>query len=74
MDAPADDKIKFKSEAEPPKTPFIGPLSVDGEGRLVLRYVDTDGQRITMDLTREIERIAALKVAEHMKSYHGHQL
>jgi hypothetical protein len=48
---------------------------VDTSGHLILRYIAADGTRSHLDLTEEISRIAANiaaeKVQEHRKDYHG---
>ena len=49
-------------------------ISVDPIGRLILKFLDKDGQRVTLDLTSEIERIADEKVKAHLHALHGHQI
>ena len=46
-------------------------LTVDDSNRLILRYLDTNGQRQVLDLTERIERIAAEMVKGHERNYHG---
>lgn len=55
---------------------MAGPPSVrlESTGAITLRYLNELGQRVTLDLSAEIERIAEAKVAEHMRKWHGHQL
>lgn len=48
-------------------------LTIEND-RLIIKCVDESGQRVKVDLTEEIERIASEKVQEHMAKYHGHQL
>ena len=56
-----------------PKTDDISQrgISVASDGRVVVRYLNADGEFTTLDLTAEIERIAAEKVAQHQRDYHG---
>lgn len=49
-------------------------VSLGPDGRLIVRYLDKDGQKIILDLTAAIEEIAERKVQEHMKAWHNHQL
>ena len=41
------------------------------DGRLHVCYVDDAGQKQTLDLTDEIERIATDKVKDHQRDFHG---
>lgn len=40
-------------------------------GRLMLVYLDEQGQKQTLDLTSEIERLAHSAVKRHERDYHG---
>ncbi len=49
-------------------------ISVAPNGSLVVRYINGEGQRVTLDLTAIIEEKVEAGVAQHMAKYHGHQL
>ena len=49
-------------------------ISVAPNGSLVVRYINGDGQRVTLDLTAIIEEKAAAAVMEHVRKLHGHSL
>ena len=49
-------------------------ISVAPNGSLVIRYINGDGQRVTLDLTAIIEQKVDEGVARHMEKFHGHQL
>ena len=49
-------------------------ISVAPNGSLVVRYINSDGQRVTLDLTAIIEEKVEAGIAAHMQKYHGHQL
>ena len=59
----------------PTSEPTFSTVSIMiAEGRVYLAFVNQLGERERIDLTAEIERIAAAKVFDHMKEQHGHML
>mgnify|MGYP001605278461 FL=1 len=49
-------------------------ISVAPDGSIICRYVNGDGQRVTLDLTAIIEEKVEVGIAQHMEKFHGHQL
>ena len=49
-------------------------ISVAPNGSLVIRYINGDGQRVTLDLTAIIEEKVEVGVQEHVRKLHGHTL
>ena len=49
-------------------------ISVVPNGSLIVRYINGDGQRVTLDLTAIIEEKVEAGIAAHMEKYHGHQI
>ena len=49
-------------------------ISVAPDGSLVVRYINDDGQKVTLDLTAIIEEKVEAGIAAHMEKYHGHQI
>ena len=49
-------------------------ISVAPNGSLVVRYINGDGQRVTLDLTAIIEEKVDAGIKAHAEKYHGHQL
>ena len=49
-------------------------VEIDKDGRVTLKFLDEKGERMTLDLTKLIEDIAARKVQEHMQAWHGQNL
>ena len=49
-------------------------ISVAPNGSLVVRYINGDGQRVTLDLSAYIEFRVENGIQEHMRTYHGHQI
>ncbi len=49
-------------------------ISVAPNGSLVVRYINGDGQRVTLDLTAIIEEKVEAGIKVHMEKYHGHQI
>ena len=49
-------------------------ISVAPNGSLVIRYINGDGQRVTLDLTAIIEQKVEESVRAHEQKLHGHQL
>lgn len=49
-------------------------ISVAPNGSLVVRYINGDGQRVTLDLTAIIEEKADEAVKRHVQHLHGHSL
>lgn len=49
-------------------------ISVAPNGSLVIRYINGDGQRVTLDLTAIIEEKVDAGIRAHAEKYHGHQL
>ena len=49
-------------------------ISVAPNGSLVVRYINGDGQRVTLDLTAIIEEKVEVGVQEHVRKLHGHTL
>ena len=49
-------------------------ISVAPNGSLVIRYINGDGQRVTLDLTAIIEQKVDEGIARHDQKRHGHQL
>ena len=49
-------------------------ISVASGGSLIVRYINGEGQRVTLDLTAIIEEKAEAAVAAHVRHLHGHSL
>ncbi len=49
-------------------------ISIASNGSLVIRYINGEGQRVTLDLTAIIEQKVAEGIEEHMRKWHGHVL
>jgi hypothetical protein len=49
-------------------------ISIAPNGSLVIRYLNGEGQKVTLDLTAIIEEKAEAAVAEHIRRLHGHTL
>jgi hypothetical protein len=49
-------------------------ISVAPNGSLVIRYINGDGQRVTLDLTAIIEEKVEAGIKAHMQHLHGHQI
>ena len=49
-------------------------ISVAPDGSLVVRYINGDGQRVTLDLTAIIEEKVEAAVQAHVQKLHGHSL
>ena len=49
-------------------------ISVAPNGSLVVRYINGEGQRVTLDLTALIEEKADEAVQAHVRHLHGHSL
>ena len=49
-------------------------ISVAPDGSIICRYVNGEGQRVTLDLTAIIEEKVEAGIAQHMEKFHGHQL
>ena len=49
-------------------------ISVAPNGSLVIRYINGEGQRVTLDLTAIIEQKAEEAVQAHVQKLHGHSL
>ena len=49
-------------------------ISVAPNGSLVVRYINGDGQRVTLDLTAIIEQAADEAIKAHVRHLHGHSL
>ena len=49
-------------------------ISVASDGSLVVRYINGEGQRVTLDLTAIIEEKVEAGIQEHMRKWHGHVL
>ena len=49
-------------------------ISVAPNGSLVVRYINDDGQRVTLDLTAIIEEKVEAGIAAHVRHLHGHSL
>ncbi len=49
-------------------------ISVAPNGSLVVRYINGEGQKVTIDLTAIIEEKAEAAVAAHVQKLHGHSL
>jgi hypothetical protein len=49
-------------------------ISVAPNGSLIVRYINGEGQKVTLDLTAIIEEKVEAGVRAHMEKYHGHQL
>ena len=49
-------------------------ISVAPNGSLVIRYINGEGQKVTLDLTAIIEEKVASGIEAHMLKYHGHQI
>ncbi len=58
---------------EPINQPLLG-IDIQSEGAIVIRYINGEGQRVTLDLTAIIEEKVEAGIAQHMAKYHGHQL
>ena len=43
-------------------------------GDLILRYLDQDGRKVTLNLTDYIRSLAQAAVDEHKQQLHGHQI
>jgi len=56
-----------------PKTDDISQrgISIGPSGHIVVRYINSDGEFVILDLTAEIERIALEEVKKHQLNYHG---
>ena len=49
-------------------------ISVAPDGSLVVRYLNQEGQKVTLDLTAIIEEKVDAGMQEHMRKWHGHVL
>jgi hypothetical protein len=49
-------------------------ISVAPNGSIIVRYINGDGQRVTLDLTAIIEEKVEAGIAAHDQKRHGHQL
>lgn len=49
-------------------------ILVAPNGSLIVRYVNGDGQKVTLDLSAIIEEKAEAAVMEHVRKLHGHSL
>ena len=49
-------------------------ISVAPNGSLVVRYLNQEGQKVTLDLTAIIEEKVDAGMQEHMRKWHGHVL
>ena len=49
-------------------------ISVAPDGSLIVRYINSEGQKVTLDLTAIIEEKVEAGIAAHMEKYHGHQI
>ena len=49
-------------------------ISVAPDGSIICRYVNGEGQRVTLDLTAIIEERAEAAVQAHVQKLHGHSL
>ena len=49
-------------------------ISVAPNGSLVVRYINGEGQRVTLDLSAIIEQKAEEAVQVHVQKLHGHSL
>ena len=58
---------------EPINQPLLG-IDIQSEGAIVLRYINGEGQRGTLDLTALIEQKADEAVMAHVRHLHGHSL
>ena len=58
---------------EPINQPLLG-IDIQSEGAIVIRYINGEGQRVTLDLTAIIEEKAAEAVHKHVQHLHGHSL
>ena len=58
---------------EPINQPMLG-IDIKSEGAIILRYINDEGQRVTLDLTAIIEEKAEAAVQAHVQKLHGHSL
>ena len=58
---------------EPINQPILG-IDIKSEGAIILRYINDEGQRVTLDLTAIIEEKAEAAVQAHVQKLHGHSL
>lgn len=49
-------------------------ISVAPDGSLVVRYINGDGQRVTLDLSAYIEQKAEESVQAHVRHLHGQSI
>lgn len=49
-------------------------VSVAPNGSIIVRYFNSDGQHVILDLTAIIEEKVEAGIAAHMRTYHGHQI
>ena len=53
--------------------PLLG-IDLKSEGAVILRYINGEGQRVTLDLTAIIEEKVEAAVQAHVQKLHGHSL
>ena len=58
---------------EPINQPLLG-INIATEGAIILRYINGEGQRVTLDLSAIIEQKVDEGIQEHMRKWHGHVL
>ena len=58
---------------EPINQPLLG-IDIATEGAIILRYINGEGQRVTLDLTAIIEEKVEAGVRAHVQALHGHSL
>ena len=68
-----DEKGYPVATKEPINQPLLG-IDIKAEGAIIIRYVNGEGQRVTLDLTAIIEEKVEAGIAAHMEKYHGHQI
>ena len=49
-------------------------ISIAPNGSLIVRYINGDGQKVTLDLSAIIEEKAEAAVQAHVRHLHGHSL